>query len=167
MNLSTGSARTALFPGSFDPLTNGHLEIIERAAPLFDRLIVVVGYNPNKQSLFTATERQQFIRQSCVPWPNIEVDRFSQRLLVDYAAQVGATTVVRGLRDWRDFENEFQQAQMNRRMMPSLDTLFFLARTDERTISSRRVRALIQAGESVAHLVPPVVAAAVAQRTRP
>ena len=153
----------ALFPGSFDPLTRGHLEIIQRAAPLFERLIVVVGDNPNKRTMFSVAERQRFVRESTAGLGDIVVDSFSQELLVHYAERVGAATVVRGLRDWRDFANEFQQSQMNRHMLPALDTLFFVAAPRNRTVSSTRVRALIEAGEPLGDLIPLVVVDALAQ----
>lgn len=147
----------ALYPGSFDPLTSGHVDIIERAARLFPRLIVVVGYNPNKQSLFTVAERLRFVGEVTAGLGNVGVDSFTGELLVEYARRVGATIVVRGLRDRRDYHNEFIQSQMNQRMMPTLETVFLLTDPAQRETSSTLVRAIIRSGGDYRHLVPEIV----------
>ncbi len=149
---------TAIFPGSFDPITIGHLHLIERAAALFDEVIVVVGYNPHKQTAFTLAERLQFVRDSTAHLPNVRDDSFTRELLVTYARRVGATVVVRGLRAAADYENELPQAQMNRRMYPALDTVFLFAAPADFNISSTRVRETLQRGSPIDALVPPSVA---------
>ncbi len=154
------SHRLAIYPGSFDPLTEGHLNIIRRAANLFDRLIVVVGYNPNKQGLFSVEQRLDFVRGAVEGLPNVAVDSFSHELLVHYAARVGATVIVRGLRNEGDFRNEFQQSKMNHQMMPDLETIFLLSDTDDIFVSSTLVRETIRAKGQAALFVPDVVGAA-------
>jgi pantetheine-phosphate adenylyltransferase len=151
-------AMLAIYPGSFDPITAGHLRLIERAAAAFDRLIVVVGYNPHKQTAFTRDERLELVRLATEHLPNVEADSFSQELLVHYAKRMGATIVVRGLRSVEDYAGEGKQAQMNRRMMPELDTVFLFADAEDDAISSTRVRHALATGESLAGLVPPAIA---------
>ena len=154
---------TAIYPGSFDPITVGHVELIERAALLFDQIVVVVGYNPNKQSVFSAEERVRFVTAATRHLENVVAEAFSQELLVSYARRRGATIIVRGLRSANDYAHEWAQAQMNRRMNPALDTLFLLASTDHRDISSTRVRQALKAGDPIDGLVPPAVAKLIAQ----
>lgn len=149
---------TAIFPGSFDPITLGHLHLIERAAALFDEVIVVVGYNPNKQTAFTIEERLQFVREATSHLPNVREDSFTRELLVAYAQRVGATVVVRGLRSAKDYEDELPQSQMNRTMYPTLDTVFLFASPDDFDISSTRVREALRQGDGIDRLVPPPVA---------
>lgn len=134
----------AIYPGSFDPLTDGHLNIIHRAARLFEELIVVVAYNPRKRTMFSVEERTRLIREAVAALPNVRVDSFTDMLLVDYAAQHGAGAIVKGLRNVNDFQNEFQQYNMNHEMAPTLETLFFLADSDEIFVSSTLVREMIR-----------------------
>jgi pantetheine-phosphate adenylyltransferase len=155
---------TAIYPGSFDPITIGHLHLIERAAALFDHLIVVVGYNPNKQTAFTLEERMELVRVATHHLPNVSADSFTQELLVMYARRVGATMVVRGLRSAEDYANEWTQAQMNRRMFPQLDTIFLFAADEDTAISSTRVRAALRNGNPITDLVPPTIVELIAQK---
>jgi pantetheine-phosphate adenylyltransferase len=148
------SRRVAIYPGSFDPLTLGHLSIIRRAAALFDRLIVVVGYNPNKQSLYALDERLRFVREAVSTLENVDVDFFTRELLVDYARRTGASVVVRGLRNGADFRSEFQQSQMNGRMLPGLETVFFFSDADVLHVSGTLVRETIQANGRFQGFVP-------------
>lgn len=157
---------TAIYPGSFDPLTRGHLHLIERAAALFDRLIVVVGYNPNKQTAFTLEERLELVRVATRHLSNVSADSFTQELLVSYARRVEATIVVRGLRSADDYANEWTQAQMNRRMYPQLDTIFLFAADEDSSISSTRVRAALRNGDPITDLVPPSIAELIAQKKK-
>src|SRR5580658_6871452 len=113
----------AVYPGSFDPVTNGHLDIVRRAARCFPKLIVAVVTNPSKRSLFTMEERVDLLRETCAEMPNVDVDRFSG-LLVDYVMRRGAQIIVKGLRIVSDFEHEFSMAVLNRKLRGSVDTLF-------------------------------------------
>lgn len=154
------SERIAIYPGSFDPLTDGHLSIIRRAAVLFPKLIVVVGYNPNKKRFFDVEQRVRFIREATASLPNVEIDTFSRELLVSYARRIGATIVVRGLRNVADYHNEFRQSKMNQKMMPELETVFFLADADEIFVSSSLVRDTIRGKGEYGFFVPESVAKA-------
>jgi pantetheine-phosphate adenylyltransferase len=144
----------AIYPGSFDPLTVGHLSIIGRAAALFARLVVVVGYNPNKKSLYALDERLSFVREAVNMLPNVEVDFFTGELLVDYARRTGASVVVRGLRNGADFRSEFLQSQMNGRMLPGLETVFLFSDADVLHVSGTMVREMIQANGRFQGFVP-------------
>lgn len=148
------SERIAIYPGSFDPITDGHLSIIRRAAALFPRLVVVVGYNPNKKTLFDVQERIRFIQEATADLPNVMVDSFTGELLVAYARRTGASIVVRGLRNLADYRNEFQQSKMNQHMMPGLETIFLLADADEIFVSSTLVRDTIRAEGQYKLFVP-------------
>ncbi len=151
------SGRVAIYPGSFDPLTEGHLGIIRQAARLFDRLVVVVGYNPNKRSLFSVEERLRFIQAATAALGNVAADSFTGELLVSYARRNGATIVVRGLRNSSDYRNEWMQSSMNQRMMPELETVFFVSDPKDNFVSSTLVRQLIQSGGDFAPYVPDAV----------
>jgi len=143
---------TAVYPGSFDPVTNGHLDVIKRARAIFDKVVVAVADNVNKQGLFTPAERADLISSVVGGDPQVEVDIFSG-LLVDYVRQRGGV-IIRGLRAVADFEYEFQLALMNRRLAPAIDTVFLI--TDERSfyISSSLVREVAQHGGDVSDFVP-------------
>ncbi len=147
--------RTAIYPGSFDPLTNGHLSIIQRALQMFDRLIVAVAVNPKKVPLFTVDERKALIREAC-PDPRVEVDAF-QGLLVEYAKGRGVNVLLRGLRAVSDFEYEFQLANMNRKLAPGIETVFMMTGEDYFYVSSQLVREVALFGGDVQGLVPPCV----------
>jgi len=146
----------AVYPGSFDPITNGHLDLVERGARLCDRLIVAVLENESKQPLFTVAERMEMLREVVGEYPNVEVDSFDG-LLVDYARQKGATAIVRGIRAISDYEHELQMALMNRRLCPSVETVFLMSGEAYSFISSRIVKELIRLGGNLTGLVPPSV----------
>ncbi len=150
----------AIYPGTFDPITNGHLDILERSIRIFDRVIVAIASNPRKQPLFSVDQRIQFIKDSIGDHgAQISFDSF-ECLLVDYCRQKGAQCIVRGLRALADFEYEFQFAHMNRRLAPKVDTMFFM--TDERNhyVSSSLVKEVASFGGDISGLVPRVVAQA-------
>ena len=162
------SKSTAVYPGTFDPITNGHLDILERALKLFDRVIVTIAPNERKHPLFTVDERIQFIKDAMANvGPRLEFESF-EGLLVDFCRSRGAGVIVRGLRALADFEYEFQFAHMNRRLAPGVDTVFFM--TDERNhyVSSSLVKEVASLGGDVTGLVPaPVVAALAAKYKKP
>ena len=143
----------AIYPGSFDPITNGHLDLIERGSRLFDRLIVSILRNESKQPLFSVEERMEMLRDVVRDFPNVEVDCFDG-LLVHYAAAKQATVVLRGIRAISDYENEWQMALMNRRLQPDIETVFLIAGEAHSFISSRLVKEVIALGGSIAGLVP-------------
>lgn len=146
----------AIYPGSFDPLTNGHLDIIHRAAHLSDRLIVAILNNSSKQPLFSVEERLGMIRESTSNIANLEVDSFSG-LLVDYAASRSANAIIRGIRAISDYEVELQMALINRRLRPETETLFLMAGEEFSFISSRMIKEIINLGGNVSAFVPPSV----------
>jgi pantetheine-phosphate adenylyltransferase len=145
--------RIALYPGSFDPLTNGHVDIIERGARLFDRIIIAILVNPEKSPLFTPAERVELAREVFAHWPNVEIDTFNG-LLVDYAQVKQASVLVRGLRAVSDFEYEMQMALMNRHLSPDLETVFMMPGEAYTYLSSRLVKEVFALGGSVSGLVP-------------
>ena len=150
------AGRLALFPGSFDPLTNGHVDIVLRSAHLFERVLIAVLVNPEKQPLFTPPERVEIIRQVFREYPNVEVDTFAG-LLVDYARHKRASAIVRGLRAVSDFEYEFQMALMNRHLEPTLETVFMMPAEQYTYLSSRLIKEVFSLGGAVRGLVPPAV----------
>ena len=147
----------ALYPGSFDPVTNGHIDIIERASRIFDRLIVAILSNKQKQMLFTVEERMGMIREVTQTMAGVEVDHFDG-LLVDYARRRSVHTVVRGLRAVTDFEYEFQMALTNRQLDHEFESVFFMTRNDYAYLSATIVRQVAQFGGSVDQFVPPYIA---------
>ncbi len=153
----------AVYPGSFDPVTWGHLDLIERAARMFDRVVVAVLENADKAPLFTARERIALLEKVIGRRPTIAVEAFDG-LLVDYARARGATAIIRGLRAVSDFEYEFQMALMNRHLAADLETVFLMPKQDYTFISSRLTRQIAQLGGEVKGLVPPGVAAALAEK---
>ena len=157
--------RKALYPGSFDPLTNGHLDVLQRAATLFDHLVVAVAKDNNKSSLFTREERVALIRENLEEQKltNVEVTAFDG-LLVDFARQQNAAALVRGLRAVSDFEFEFQMALMNRKLDPRLETMFLMPREELTYISSRIVKEIARLGGDAGIFVPPNVAAALSEK---
>ncbi len=157
---------TALYPGSFDPVTLGHLDVIERAAKLFDRLIIAVAHNPDKRPLFTPEKRVELIRASTGGLANIEVVSF-QGLLVDFAKKAGAVTVVRGLRAVTDFEFEFQMALMNKTLSPDLETIFLTSREAFTYLSSRVIKEVARLGGDITRFVPAPVVTALAAAFAP
>ncbi|MDY0164667.1 pantetheine-phosphate adenylyltransferase [Desulfobotulus sp.] len=147
----------AIYPGSFDPLTNGHTDIIERALSLFDTVIVAILHNPNKTGLFTVEERKELIRQSLVEYEDrIEVDSFDG-LLVDYAEKKGAKAIVRGMRAMGDFESEFQMAMMNRRLNREVQTVFLITGLRWIFTSSSVIKEAARFGADISGMVSPAV----------
>ena len=156
MSSSASHPRVAVFPGSFDPLTSGHVDIIERGCAIFDRVIVAVLINVDKTPLFTVDERVGMIREVCASRDRVEVDTFNG-LLVDYARRKGATALIRGLRAVSDFEYEFQMALMNRRLNHDIETVFLMPAEQYTYTSSRLIKEVFRLGGEVGGLVPPVV----------
>lgn len=154
---------TAVCPGSFDPVTSGHLDIIERASRLFSRVIVAVAVNPEKRPLFTLEERKAMLQEVCRPFPNVEVDVLTG-LLVDYCRSKGAQVIIRGLRAISDFEFELQQALMNSRMAPDIETVFLMTRPEHSFLSSSLIKEIASLGGEVSGLVPPLVEAKLRER---
>ena len=146
----------AVFPGSFDPITNGHLDIVDRGLGVFDRVRMAILMNPEKRPLFSVEERVALIREAYRGNPRVEVDTFSG-LLVDYARRVGASVIIRGIRAISDFEYEFQMALMNRRLDPRIETVFMMPAESYSYVSSRLVKEVFQLGGRVSDLVPKVV----------
>lgn len=153
---------TVVCPGSFDPVTLGHLDIIQRSAAMFDDVIVCVVANPNKQGTFTIDERTALISEVCADIPGVRVDRF-YGLLVDYCRDQGATAVIKGLRDSTDYDYELPMAHMNR-SISGIDTVFLPTRSDLSFVSSSLCREVTRLGGDVSHLLPDVVARALKDR---
>ena len=148
--------RVAIYAASFDPITNGHLDLIERGSRLFDELIVAVAVNVEKKGFFSIEERIEMIRECVSEYSNVRIDTISG-LLVDYAREVGASASIRGLRALSDFEYEFEMALMNAHMSPRFETVFLM--TSERWfyVSASRIRELVRFGADVSEWVPPIV----------
>lgn len=145
--------RIAVYPGGFDPVTNGHLDLITRMTHLFDRVVVAVVKGRDKGSLFTVDERVELVQTACKHLPSVEVESFDG-LMVDYASRKGAVAVVRGIRAISDFESEFDQAMMNRKMAPHLESVYLMANQENLFISATRIREVSRLGYDVADLVP-------------
>ncbi len=154
---------TALYPGSFDPITNGHLDLIQRGSRLFDRLIVSILWNDAKEPLFSVDERIEMLREVVHVYPNVEVDSF-HGLLVDHASAHSATVLLRGIRAISDYEYELQMALMNRRLRPGIETIFMMANETYSFISSRMVKEVFSLGGDISGLVPPSVEARLHRR---
>jgi pantetheine-phosphate adenylyltransferase len=146
----------AIYPGSFDPLTNGHVDIIQRGSRFFDRIVIAVLVNVEKAPLFTVPERVEIAREVFEGWPNVEVDTF-EGLLVEYAQHKQASIIVRGLRAVSDFEYEMQMALMNRHLSPDVETIFMMPAEPYTYVSSRLVKEVVALGGSVHGLVPTTV----------
>lgn len=157
--------RTAIYPGSFDPVTLGHWDLIERAEKLVDRLVVAVLHNPAKHCAFTVAERVDFLRELLPQDAHIEVAAF-HGLLVDFAREQGASFIVRGVRAFSDFEYEFQMALMNRKLSPDLETVFLMPKEEHSVVSSRMVREVGGMGGDISGLVPPALCERIARRLR-
>jgi pantetheine-phosphate adenylyltransferase len=153
----------AIYPGSFDPITNGHLDLIERASNHFDRLIVAILRNETKEPLFSVKERMKMLREVVDGFSNVEVDSFDG-LLVDYAAARQATVLLRGIRAISDYEFELQMALMNRRLRPEIETVFLMAGEAYSFLSSRLVKEVFSLGGNVSGMVPPAVAVRLKKR---
>lgn len=148
--------KIAIYPGSFDPITNGHIDVIERAAKVFDKVYVVIGINSKKSSLFTQEERLEMVEKSLAHISAVEV-AFHSGLIVDYAVSVGATSIVRGLRSVTDFEYEMQIALMNRKMQPELQTIFLMPHEKYTYLNSSIIREIARYKQDVSEFVPEVV----------
>ena len=157
--------RIAVYPGTFDPLTNGHVDIIERGAALFDRIVVAILVNPEKSPLFSVAERVEMTGAVFASWPGVEVDTF-EGLLVDYASKRRADVIVRGLRAISDFEFEMQMALMNRRLSPTIETVLMMPAESYTYLSSRLVKQVFALGGSIRGLVPELVEARLAEKAR-
>jgi|FaiFalFF_MnMetaG_3_1042247.scaffolds.fasta_scaffold01350_8 pantetheine-phosphate adenylyltransferase len=159
-------ARRAVYPGSFDPPTLGHLDVIERAARLFDELIVAVAVNADKKPLFSLQERVEMLRECCAHLPNVRVIQL-EGLLARFAQQMGACAIVRGLRAVSDFEYEFQMASMNRQLAPEVDTCFLMTHQHYAFLSSSIVKEVARLGGDVSALVPANVEKRLRQKFAP
>jgi pantetheine-phosphate adenylyltransferase len=146
----------AIYPGSFDPVTNGHLDLIHRGSQIFDQLIVAILHNPEKDPLFTLEERISMLREFTAEHENVRIDTFGG-LLVDYARQVNAKAILRGIRAISDYEYELQMALMNRKLNPELETVFMMPAVSYSYVSSRLVKEIARLGGSVTGLVPKAV----------
>src|SRR5690348_6032133 len=158
--------RTVIYPGSFDPLTNGHLDVIERAAKLFDHVIVAVARNEGKHPLFSQKERAQMVAKAIQPLPSVEADAF-EGLLIEYVERRAAEAVIRGLRAVSDFEFEFQLALMNRKLNERIETIFMMPKDTYTFLSSRIVKEIASLGGDVSGFVPAHVQTALAGKLSP
>jgi pantetheine-phosphate adenylyltransferase len=156
----------AIYPGSFDPLTNGHLDLIERGSKIFDRLIVAILRNTEKTPLFSLAERREMMMAMTEQWDNVSVDTF-EGLMVDYALKVEANAVLRGIRAISDYEYELQMALMNRKLAPNLETVFMMPAEAYSYLSSRLVREIAQLGGPISGLVPEVVEQRLREKVEP
>ena len=150
------TVKRAIYAGSFDPITNGHLDVLTRAAKVFDQVVLAVAVNSEKTGLFTTEERVALLKETVAPLPNVRVTHFNG-LLVEFARIEKASAIIRGLRAVSDFEFEFQMALMNRRLEPTLETLFLMPKEEYSYVSSRLVKEVARLGGDVAAFVPPCV----------
>ena len=162
--MATSAGRVAVYPGTFDPLTNGHVDIIQRGAAIFDRILVAILVNPAKAPLFSVEERVRMAREVFKAQPGVEIDSF-QGLLVEYAKRRQADVIVRGLRAISDFEFEMQMALMNRRLSPSVETVLMMPAESYTYVSSRLVKEIFALGGSVTGLVPDLVETRLAEKS--
>ena len=149
--------KTAIYPGSFDPITNGHLDIIKRSSDVFDKVIVSVINNPNKKPMFDLEERVEMIKEATKDIDNIEIDLFSEGLLIDYVKKKNINVIVKGLRAVSDFEYEFQMALMNRKLNKDVETLFMMTSSQYSYLSSSLVKEVFRLGGCIEGLVPDIV----------
>jgi pantetheine-phosphate adenylyltransferase len=166
MSPTSHISRIAIYPGSFDPFTNGHLDVAERAAKLFDHVVIAVAANEAKSPLFSQAERQTLIQESVGHLPNVTTDAFDG-LLVNYVAAQGACAIVRGLRAVSDFEFEFQLALMNRKLNEDIETIFLMPRDTYSFLSSRIVKEIARLKGNITPFVPESVAAALQNKLHP
>ena len=155
--------RRAIYPGSFDPITNGHLDVIARARKLFDEVVVAVAHNLEKEPLFTLEERLELLRDALGSEPGIRIGQF-EGLLVDFAVAQQANAVIRGLRAVSDFEFEFQMALMNRKLRGNVETIFLMPKEEYTYLSSRLVKEIARLGGDVSDFVPPSASNALARK---
>jgi len=153
----------AIYPGTFDPITNGHLDIIERAAPLFDEIIVAIACDSTKTTIFSLQERMEMVKEITKNYSNVKVEKFSG-LLVDYARKKNASIIIRGLRAVSDFEHEFQMASLNKRLNPDIETLFMMTDESNFFLSSTVIKEIAKLGGSVGKFVPKIVEERLKQR---
>jgi pantetheine-phosphate adenylyltransferase len=158
--------RRAIYPGSFDPVTNGHVDVVERARKLFDEVIVAVAHNDEKQPLFPLPERLDLLQQTVGKMENVRIAQF-HGLLVNFAAAQEASAVIRGLRAVSDFEFEFQMALMNRKLKSSVETIFLMPKEEYTYLSSRLVKEIARLGGDVSKFVPDLVAKALRKKFAP
>ena len=154
----------AVYPGSFDPVTSGHFDIIARAAGMFETLIVLVAANSSKSPLFTAEERAELLRLSCRDLPNVRVELLPVALLVSFVVESGAQVIVKGLRAVSDFEYEFQMALLNRHLEPNVETIFLMTAAEHAYLSSSIVKEIARLGGDITGLVPEPVRAALGKK---
>jgi len=158
--------RLALFPASFDPITNGHLDLIERSRALFDETVIAVARNVSKNATFDAQERMEILQAVSAGMDDVSVQEFDG-LVVHHAQQIGASAIIRGLRAMSDFEYEFEMALMNKHLAPDVEIVFFMTSQEYLYVSSSRLKELVRFGASVDEFVPPVVAAALKRKLSP
>jgi pantetheine-phosphate adenylyltransferase len=156
-------ARLAIYAGSFDPITLGHLDLVERASKLFSDVIVAIGKHPTRNPLFSVQERIEMLEKVCAPYPNVRIEAFDG-LLIEYGRRVGARVIVRGLRAATDFEYELQIAHANADLCPEIDTIFLPTRTKHGFVSASLVREIASHGGDVSRYAPPVVQQALAAK---
>lgn len=157
--------RTAIFPGGFDPVTNGHLDLVRRTTHIFDRVVVAVSAGRPKDTMFTWEERMQMFRDAVADMPQVEIKGLDE-LTVEFARHNGAVAVVRGIRAVSDFESEFDMALMNRKMAPEIESVYLMASQDFLYVSASRIREVSRLGYDVGDLVPPNVAEAIKAKLR-
>ncbi|MBN2030458.1 pantetheine-phosphate adenylyltransferase [bacterium] len=157
--------KIAVYPGTFDPITNGHLDIIKRASQIFKRVIVAVSENPHKKPIFSMEERRQLIQDAVIDLDNVDVDVFDG-LLVHYAQKKGISVLIRGLRVLSDFEYEFQMALMNRKLMPTLETIYFMPSEEFTYINSTIVKEVARLGGEIGCFLPPGVVKALHRKIK-
>jgi pantetheine-phosphate adenylyltransferase len=157
--------RLALFPASFDPVTNGHLDVVKRAHRIFPNLVVAIATNVAKSGTFTLEERLEMLQVALADLPDVRITHFSG-LLVDFAREIGATVVIRGLRAMADFEYEFEMALMNKTLNPAVETVFIMTSQEFFYVSSSRLKELVQFGANVDAWVPPIVAKYLREKLR-
>ncbi len=157
--------KKALYPGTFDPVTNGHLDLIERASLLFDRLVVAVADNPSKETLLTREERVSLLKASVKGLKNVEIKHFSG-LTVEYAHKLKVTAIIRGLRVFSDFEYEFQMALMNRRLVPEVETVFLVPSEQNTYVSSSLIKDIASFGGNISGFVSPPVARKLKEKSK-
>ena len=155
--------KAGLFPGSFDPVTNGHIDVIRRAGKLFDKLIVAVAVNESKDAMFTLDERTELLKKACKGIPRLEIICF-EGLLMNAVKTYGTSAVVRGLRAISDFEYEFQMAMMNRELDPNYETVFLMSSPSYSFVSSRMIKEIVKLGGDVSPFVPPAIAEALKRK---
>ena len=158
--------RIAVYPGSFDPVTNGHLDVLRRASSLFDKVVVALSPNKNKTPLFSLDARMNFLNESISEYDNVELQSF-QSLTVEFVRSIGARTIIRGLRVISDFEYEFQMAMMNRRLDPEIETIFLMPSEDYFFTSSTLIKQIAGYTEKLDRFVPPTVKTALMKKYLP